>query len=90
MDIFVQVQSGISFTNVAVNNTINKSFVNQWIQNKKAISDGSSNQHRKLFKKNKKSNKHETIFKKLHHKFTKFKKTKSAVFVAVCQNKCSS
>ena len=48
---------------------IDKLLLSRWIQNKKEITDSGSNKRKKLFKKNKKSNKHETIFKKLHKKF---------------------
>ena len=74
MDIMEQVESGIPHIDVAFNNNIDKSLVSRWIQNKKNIIDGASDQHRKLFKKNRKSTKHETLFKKL---FIKFKEARS-------------
>ena len=74
MDIIEQVESGILYIDVAFNNNIDKSLVSRWIQNKKNIINGASDKHRKLFKKNKKSTKHETLFKKL---FIKFKEARS-------------
>ena len=59
---------------VAFNNNIDKSLVSRWIQNKKNIVNGASDQHRKLFKKNTKTTKHKTLFKKL---FIKFKEARS-------------
>ena len=64
MDIIEQVESGIPHIDVAFNNNIDKSLVSIWMQNKKNIIDGASDQHRKLFKKNRKSTK-ERLFKKL-------------------------
>ena len=51
MDIIEQVESGIPHIDVAFNNNIDKSLVSRWMQNKKNIIDGASDQHRKLFKK---------------------------------------
>ena len=65
MDIIQQVESGIPHIDVAFNKNIDKSLVSRWIQNKKNIIHGVSDQHRKLFKRNRKSTKHETLFKKL-------------------------
>ena len=55
MDIIQQVESGIPHIDIAFNKNIGKSLVSRWIQNKKNIIDGVSDQHRKLFKKNRKS-----------------------------------
>ena len=74
MDIIEQVESGISHIDVVFNNNSDKSLVSRWIQNKKNIIDVASDQHRKLFKKNRKSTKHETLLKKL---FIKFKEARS-------------
>ena len=65
MDITEHVESGIQHIDVAFNGNIDKSLVSRWIQSKKNIISGASDQHRKLFKKNRKSTKHETLFKKL-------------------------
>ena len=65
MDIIQQVESGIPHIDVVFNNNIDKSLVSRWKQNKKNIIDGASDQNRKLFKKKRKSTKHETLFKKL-------------------------
>ena len=66
MDIIEEVE--------AFNNNIDKSLVSRWIQNKKNIVNGAFDQHRKLFKKNTKSTKHKTLFKKL---FIKCKEARS-------------
>ena len=69
MEIIEQVESGISPIDVAFNNNIDKSLVARWLQNKRQIIDGASSQHRKLFSKNRKSTKHQRLFKKLYSKF---------------------
>ena len=45
MDIIEQVESGNPHIEVAFNNNIDKSLVNRWIQSKKNIIDGASDQH---------------------------------------------
>ena len=70
-----QIESGIPSINDAFNKNIDKSFVSQWTQNKKEIIDGASNQYLKLFKKNRKSSKHETKLKK--KLYQRFKETRS-------------
>ena len=70
-----QIESGIPSINDAFNKNIDKSFVSQWTQNKKEIIDGASNQYLKLFKKNRKSSKHETKLKKTLYQ--RFKETRS-------------
>ena len=74
MDLTEHVESGIPHIDVAFNDIIDKSLVSRWIKSKKNIIDGVSDQHRKLFKKNRKSTKHKTLFKKL---FIKFKEARS-------------
>ena len=70
-----QIESGIPSINDAFNKNIDKSFVSQWTQNKKEIIDGASNQYLNLFKKNRKSSKHETKLKKTLYQ--RFKETRS-------------
>ena len=70
INLIKQIESGIPSINDAFNKNIDKSFVSRWTQNKKEIIDGASNQYPKLFKKNRKSSKHETkLRKKLYQRF---------------------
>lgn len=71
INLIEQIESDIPSINDAFNKNIDKSFVSRWTQNKKEIIDGASNQYLKLFKKNRKSSKHETKVKKNYTKDSK-------------------
>ena len=87
MDIIEQVDSGIPPTDVTFDKNIDRSLVTRRLQNKRQIIDSTSSQHRKLFKKNRKSAEYERLFKKLYPKFKDARSKVMTVFFASLHTK---